>query len=124
MGGDYLDLTVPTDNRPFFFNQLRFTDIPEVARRALDHKLGGGVRRGNLTASAVLILILFISIGAVIATILVPLRGGARKCPRHLVIVGSLAWGLHVTLTISALCYFLLIPTSFALLGPVLAKKA
>src|SRR4029077_19377897 len=33
---DYLDLTVPTDNRPFFFNQLRFTDIPAVAQRALD----------------------------------------------------------------------------------------
>ena len=93
-GGDYLDLTVPTDNRPFFFNQLRFTDIPEAARRALDRTLGGGVRRGNLTASAVLILILFISIVAVIATILVPLRGAARKCPRHLVIVGSLYFSL------------------------------
>ena len=23
-----LDLTVPTDNRPFFFNQLRFSSIP------------------------------------------------------------------------------------------------
>ena len=76
-GGDYLDLTVPTDNRPFFFNQLRFTDVPEAARRALDRTLGGGVRRGNLTASAVLILILFISIVAVIATILVPC--GARR---------------------------------------------
>ena len=93
-GGDYLDLTVPTDNRPFFFNQLRFTDVPEAARRALDRTLGGGVRRGNLTASAVLILILFISIVAVIATILVPLRGAARKCPRHLVIVGSLYFSL------------------------------
>jgi hypothetical protein len=29
-GGTYLDLTVPTDNRPFFFNQLRFSRIPEV----------------------------------------------------------------------------------------------
>ena len=91
---DYLDLTVPTDNRPFFFNQLRFMDIPEVTQRALDRTLGGGVRRGNLIASAVLILILFISIIAVIMTILVPLRGAARKCPRQLVIVGSLYFSL------------------------------
>ena len=35
----------------------------------------------------------------------------------------GMAWGIHVTLTISALCYLLLIPTSFALLGPVRAKK-
>ena len=36
----------------------------------------------------------------------------------------GMAWGIHVTLPIPALCYFLLIPTSFALLGPVRAKKA
>ena len=35
----------------------------------------------------------------------------------------GMAWGIHVTLTISALCYFLLIPTSFALLGPVRGKR-
>src|SRR5215471_3234885 len=93
-GGDYLDLTVPTDNRPFFFNQLRFSDIPAVAQRALEHQLGGGVRQGNLTASAVLILILFISIVAVIATILIPLRGAARQSPRQLVVVGSLYFAL------------------------------
>jgi hypothetical protein len=91
---DYLDLTVPTDNRPFFFNQLRFSDIPEVTQRALDRTLGGGVRRGNLTASAVLILILIISIVAVITTILVPLRAAARACPRNLVLVGSLYFSL------------------------------
>jgi spermidine synthase len=86
----YLDLTVSTDNRPFFFNQLRFSNIPDVVRRQLNHTLEGGVIKGNLVASVVLILILFISIIAVIATILVPLRGAARDCPRPLVIVGSL----------------------------------
>jgi hypothetical protein len=34
-GGTYLDLTVPTDNRPFFFNQLRFSRIPETRRGTL-----------------------------------------------------------------------------------------
>ncbi len=28
----FLDLSVPTDNRPFFFNQLRFRDIPHFVR--------------------------------------------------------------------------------------------
>ena len=90
----YLDLTVSTDNRPFFFNQLRFSNIPDVTRRLLNHTLQGGVSKGNLAASAVLILILFISIIAVIATILVPLRGAARDCPRPLVVVGSLFFSL------------------------------
>ncbi len=90
----YLDLTVSTDNRKFFFNQLRFSNIPDVVRRQLNHTLEGGVIKGNLVASVVLILILFISIIAVIATILVPLRGAARDCPRPLVVVGSLFFSL------------------------------
>jgi hypothetical protein len=90
----YLDLSLSTDNRPFFFNQLRFSNIPDVTRRLLNHTLQGGVSKGNLAASAVLLLILFISIIAVIATILVPLRGAARDCPRSLVVVGSLFFSL------------------------------
>jgi hypothetical protein len=90
----YLDFTVSTDDRPFFFNQLRFSDIPDVTRRLLNHTLQIGVRRGNLAASAVLVLILFISIIAVITTILAPLKGAARDCPRSLVVVGSLFFSL------------------------------
>jgi hypothetical protein len=90
----YLDLTVPTDNRPFFFNQLRFSDIPDVTRRLFDDSLGSGVLTGNLSASAVLILILLISIVAVIAAVLVPLAGAARECPWRLVVTGSLYFSL------------------------------
>ena len=90
----YLDLTVPTDNRPFFFNQLRFSDVPTVAQRVFNDTLQSGVQKGNLLASAVLVLILFISIVAVITTILVPLRGAARDCPRPLVLAGSLFFSL------------------------------
>jgi hypothetical protein len=86
----YLDLRVPTDNRPFFFNQLRFSDIP----KALLGHLGFGVVAGNLWAALGLILILFISIVAVIATILVPLRGAARECSRPLIVFGSLYFSL------------------------------
>jgi hypothetical protein len=86
----YLDLRVPTDNRPFFFNQLRFSDIPN----ALLGHLGFGVVAGNLWASLGLILILFISIVAVTATILVPLRGAVRECLRPLIVFGSLYFSL------------------------------
>src|SRR5215831_6303027 len=86
----YLDLRVPTDNRPFFFNQLRFSDIP----KALLGHLGFGVVAGNLWASLGLIVILFISIVAVIATILVPLRDAARECSGPLIVFGSLYFSL------------------------------
>jgi hypothetical protein len=81
---------VPTDNRPFFFNQLRFSDIPN----ALLGHLEFGVVAGNLLASLGLMVILFISVVAVIATILVPLRGTARECSRPLIVFGSLYFSL------------------------------
>ena len=94
LAGSYLDLSVPTDARPFFFNQLRFFDLPTVARVLRNRSNNGGVIQGNLTASGVLAMILFISIIAVIATILVPLKGAARECPRPLVVAGSLYFSL------------------------------
>ena len=88
----YLDLTVPTDERPFFFNQLRIFDLRSfiAALPNLKDHIGGGVWLGNLLASAVLVLILFITIIAVIATILIPLRSAARACSPPLVLAGSL----------------------------------
>ncbi len=86
-----LDLSVTTDNRPFFFNQLRFIDFPrEVATLFRSHTSGSGVIHGNIIASAVLVLILFISIVAVTLTIIVPLRSIALECPRPLAITGTL----------------------------------
>jgi hypothetical protein len=58
-----------------------------------DH-IGSGVWMGNLLASAVLVLILLISIAAIIVTILVPLRSAARECSRPLAIAGSLYFSL------------------------------
>jgi hypothetical protein len=96
LGSTYLDLTVPTDARPFFFNQLRIFDIPSlltVLRFARSNEFGG-VWWGNLVASGVLLMILVIAFAAVIATILVPLRSAARQCPRPLAIAGSLYFSL------------------------------
>jgi len=92
LGSTYLDLTVPTDNRPFFFNELRIFAIPNPVKFL--QNLNSGVILGNLIASAVLMMILLISIVAVIATILVPLKSAARECPRSLVIAGSFYFSL------------------------------
>src|SRR5262249_26535308 len=48
----------------------------------------------NLWASLGLLLILFMSIVAVTATILVPLRSAARECPGPLIVFGSLYFSL------------------------------
>jgi hypothetical protein len=97
LGSTSFDLAVPTDSRPFFFNQLRVLDFPgllTVVRGGLSGRITAGTVIGNLAASAVLFLILFISIVAVVAAILVPLRGAARECPRSLAIAGSLYFSL------------------------------
>jgi hypothetical protein len=93
-GSQFLDLTVPTDDRPFFFNQLRFSKIPEAARVAISGRSGLGVVRGNLLASGALVLILFISIVAVICTILLPLRGVTRSRSVPLIVAGSAYFSL------------------------------
>ena len=93
----YFDLTVPTDARPFFFNQLRLFDVPSlitIVRRMKAGKLTHGVIEGNMIATGVLIMILFLSIIAVMLTILVPLRSAAQECPRRLVVAGSLYFSL------------------------------
>ncbi len=90
----FLDLTVPTDQRPFFFNQLRFSDIPRVATRLARDELGDGVLRGNLIASIALVLILAIALVAVLVTVILPLRTVARAAPRPLLAAGTLYFSL------------------------------
>jgi hypothetical protein len=97
LNASYLDLTVPTDARPFFFNQLRIFDIRSlvtVARLAANGPLRNGVIGGNLIASGVLAMILFLSVIAAVATILAPLKGAMRACAPRLVFAGSLYFSL------------------------------
>lgn len=109
-GGAELDLTVPTDNRPFFFNQLRFSQIPHVSKQMLGNGIGPGVIRGNLTATLTLVLILGISIVAVIVTIVFPLRKTARSASRKLIAAGTAYFALigigFMLAEISLLQYF------------------
>jgi hypothetical protein len=104
-----LDLTVPTDRRPFFFNQLRFRDIPGLvmsrpredaglgllaSKRERTTGAGSGVLAGNLTASVTLVLILWLALIAVLATIVLPLRATARAAPRRLIVAGTAYFSL------------------------------
>ena len=93
LGSTYLDLTVPTDSRPFFFNQLRMLDLRSLAA-ILRGGVGTGVVMGNLIVAGVMMMILLISILAVIATILAPLKSAARECSRSLAVTGSLYFAL------------------------------
>jgi hypothetical protein len=113
LGSTYLDLTVPTDNRPFFFHQMRLFDLTGVRIFLARWESGEpqyGVFLGNLTVFAVLLLILFISIVAVVLTIIMPLRSAARECSRSLAITGSLYFSLigmgFMLAEISLLQYF------------------
>jgi hypothetical protein len=82
-----LDLTPPTDNRPFFFNQLPLTR----AYLALDSQFYStpGVLSGNIIASLTLLLILIVSIILVVTTIILPMRPAIRQSNRRLVLGGS-----------------------------------
>jgi hypothetical protein len=101
-----LDLSVTTDKRPFFFNQLRFRDIPRLVLGSGDGPgfnllgnkrrdgAGAGVLAGNLNASITLVLILWLALLAALATIVLPLRAAARAAPRRLIVAGSLYFSL------------------------------
>ena len=71
--GLLLDLTPPTDERPFFFNQLKLYDAAKVAAAAVSAR-STGVGSGNLFATATLVMLFIIALGFVVAVILIPLR--------------------------------------------------
>ncbi|MET0503676.1 MAG: hypothetical protein ABW172_19315 [Candidatus Binatia bacterium] len=76
------DLTPPTDDRPFFFNQLPlsrpFQAIAHAQALLATGPQGGGVRQGNLVATITLLVLFFISLIFVAAAIVVPLRSALK----------------------------------------------
>jgi hypothetical protein len=92
----YLDLSPPTDARPFFFNQLRLTHpgdvatIMQEARRGQSFHAGAGlVTVGNLVAIGTLLLIILLSTIAVVFVILLPARSSIHTVGRRLALSGS-----------------------------------
>lgn len=83
-----LDLKPPTDDRPFFFNQLPFYQ-PGKVLRLLTHKIPGGVMYGNLMAALTLMIILIVSFLLVLITIVIPLRPALHDVGARLVVGGT-----------------------------------
>ena len=88
----YLDLSAPTDARPFFFNQLRLQRLlePDVLAQASRP----GVLAGNLVATLTLAMLVLVSTCLVAATIILPLQSTVRACGRALAIGGTVYFAL------------------------------
>jgi hypothetical protein len=87
------DLTPPTDDRPFFFNQLplnRPFEALSMAKGLMGVKGLGGVRAGNLVATATLLILFLVSLVLVAGSIVVPLRSAVRDVGQRLVLGGTL----------------------------------
>lgn len=103
--GQPFDLTPPTDDRPFFFNQLPINNpirAIAVAKRLLGAGGEGGVRQGNLVATGTLVILFVVSLALVLATIVVPIRPAIKDVGSRLVVGGSI--------------YFMLIGLGFMML--------
>src|SRR6266540_1612629 len=90
--GFYLDLTPPTDARPFFFNQLRFATL--FAADVFSHFTHSGVFAGNLVATLTLAMLVPVSVALVGATIIVPLRPTIRDAGWQLAVGGTAYFAL------------------------------
>jgi hypothetical protein len=81
-----LDLSAPTDDRPFFFNQLRITD---PASLSLAFRSEPGVTRGNLLASITLGVVVVLSTIFVLITTIVPSLPSIRRVTPRIAVLGS-----------------------------------
>ena len=93
-----LDLTPPTDERPFFFNQLPLASVTKMAA-LIGSDRPVGVSSGNLAATATLVALFLLSAALVLTTIVLPLRSAVGDGGRSVVVGGTL--------------YFLLIGVGF-----------
>jgi hypothetical protein len=82
----HLDLSAPTDARPFFFNQLRLTD-PASMLEAMNAVTG--VTKGNLVATMTLLLILVLSALLCLVAIIIPALPAVRETSSRLAWLGS-----------------------------------
>jgi hypothetical protein len=103
----YLDLSAPTDARPFFFNQVRLDRLIGQDLAALSSQ--PGVFRGNLMATRTLAILILISGVLVAATIILPLR--------------STMSGVAPALTVAGSCYFTLIGIGFMMTEIALLQR-
>ena len=94
VAGLVLDLSPPTDDRPFFFNLLPFRNPLGVFQTFARRGPLAGVVKGNLVATATLVVILFVAFVLAAATVALPLRAALRDVGRELVVSGTLFFAL------------------------------
>ena len=88
----YLDISAPSDSRPFFFNQLK---LSAIADGSLFHRAWQpGVFGGNLIATLTLGMLVVISLILVILTIVLPLRSTIRASGRLVTVTGTAYFAL------------------------------
>ncbi|MFL5049518.1 MAG: hypothetical protein ACJ8D4_05355 [Xanthobacteraceae bacterium] len=80
------DVSAPTDDRPFFFNQLRMTD-PQAVLRAM--QVRSGVISGNLDATIALLIIVLLSLILVVLTIILPALPSIQRVSARLIGLGT-----------------------------------
>lgn len=92
MQASYLDLSAPTDARPFFFNQLRLARLFDQDLFAMASR--PGVYGGNLSATLTLAMLILISAVLVAATIIIPLRSRVSTAALPLTVAGTVYFAL------------------------------
>lgn len=88
-----LDLTPPTDDKPFFFNQLPLNK-PLQSLRLAKNAVNEGVVAGNLKATATLLTTLAISLTLVLVVLIYPLLSAARETALPLALGGTLYFSM------------------------------
>lgn len=103
-----LDLTPPTDERPFFFNQLPLYNVFKLAAVVASVR-PYGVTAGNLFATATLMMLFFISLALVVMAVVVPLRPALKD--------------VGIRLAGGGTAYFMLIGMGFMLVEIALLQR-
>ena len=90
----FLDVSPPTDSRPFFFNQLRFAHPSDIYFALVEWREGrslgsGSGWSGNLIAVATLFLVILLSAIVVVFVVVLPTRSAVRQVDRRLALIGS-----------------------------------
>ena len=90
----FLDVSPPTDSRPFFFNQLRFTHPSDIYFALVEWREGkslgsGSGWNGNLIAVTTLFLVILLSAIVVVVVVVLPTRSAVRQVDRRLALIGS-----------------------------------
>ncbi len=84
-GSFRLDMTPPTDNRPFFFNQLPFSQVFAIGFT----EVPPGVRKGNYLATTTLAGLFLMALLLVLVTIVLPLRNALNDVGQRLAVGGT-----------------------------------